>query len=369
MADPTWTRRALNRATLARQMLLAREPVGALHVLARTMGLQAQWPRPPFIGLWSRIEPFTRADLTRLLSCRKVVRATMMRGTLHLVTAKDYLGLRGAIQPALTRGLLSTLRGRAAGIDIDGVVATARAFFDERPRRFEELRDVLSGLHPGADIRAMAYAARLHVPLVQAPDASAWGFPAIADFAVAESWLGAKPSPAIDPRALALRYLAAFGPATARDMQVWSGLADLEPTFEALKLRLTILRGERGGELFDVPGAPRPAEDAPAPVRFLPEFDNLLLGHVDRTRVVAKEHRSSVFLPGLRVAPTFIVDGFVAGVWSVDRARANATLVIEPFGALPKKSREELAGEGERLLRFLEEDAQTFGLRFARPRS
>jgi Winged helix DNA-binding domain len=366
---PTFTRRALNRATLARQMLLWREAVGPLAALERTVGLQAQLARPPFVGLWSRVEPFGRRDLARLFASREVVRATTMRGTLHAVTSRDYLAFRGAIQPALDRGLASVLRERAVGLDIGALVSEARAFFAEKPRGFDAVREHLSTRHPGRDIRPMAYAVRLNLPLVQVPDASPWAFPARADFALAESWLAGKVSTESDPRALALRYLAAFGPATVRDMQVWSGLANLEPTFAALMPRLTVLRGERGTVLYDLPDAPRPPEDSPAAPRFVPEFDNLLLAHADRTRVIAKEHRPSIFLPGLRVAASFLVDGFVAGTWKVERARAGAALVIEPFATLPKTAREELAEEGRRLLAFLEEGADKLAVRFVKTRT
>jgi hypothetical protein len=368
MASANLSRRTLGRATLARQMLLGREKVLPLRAIERLIGLQAQWPKPPFVGLWSRIEDFRRESLNRLLARREVVRSTMMRGTLHLTTAKDYIDLRTSIQPALTHGLLSVLRDRAKGIDVDALVATAREYFVEKPRPFDELRTFLSARGGKGDVRAMAYAVRMHLPLVQVPTTADWGFPATADFAVAESWLGEPLRHSDGPEALILRYLAAFGPATATDMQTWSGLRDLKPAFEAVRSKLLVLRGERGGELFDLPKAPRPPEDAAAPARFLPEFDNVLLSHVDRTRIIAKEHRSSVFLPGLRVAPTFLVDGLVAGTWAIERAKGAASLVIAPFAAIPKKAREELAEEGDALVRFVEHDARNFALRFTRSR-
>jgi hypothetical protein len=367
---PSLTLRALNRATLARQMLLVREKTTVPRVIERLVALQAQWPRPPFLGLWSRMKDFRRQDLTRLLVARRVVRATSLRATLHLMTAKDYVSLRAAIQPALTQGSLRVLQARVKGLDLERLVATARAFFEEEPRTFEELRDFLVKGHPKGDIRAMAYFARTHLPLVQGPSASDWGFAGVADFAVAESWLGKPLARGPSPGPLVLRYLAAFGPATPSDAQAWSGLPapSVRDAFTALRPRLIAVRGERGRELFDLPKAPRPPEDAPAPVRFLPEFDNLLHSHVERRRFLADRHRRFVFLPALRDASTFLVDGFVAGTWKIERKKETATFVIEPFSAPAKGAREALAKEGEALARFVESEAREVEIRFAKPR-
>jgi len=358
--------RALNRATLARQMLLARERATALDTIERLAGMQAQLARPPFIGLWSRLEGFLREQLTVLVERREVVRVTMMRGTLHLMTARDYVGMRAAMQPMLSDAMRSILRDRTDAFDIEGLVAEARRYFEQEPRTFEELRDHLLALHPGGDERGMGYAVRMHLPLVQVPTSTAWGYPGTADFAVAEAWLGQPIGKDERPHALVLRYLAAFGPATAADAQAWSGLKGLKGVFEELRPKLCTLQDERGRELFDLPDAPRPPEDTPAPARFIPEFDNLLLSHADRTRVVAEEHRPRIALANLRILPTFLVDGFVAGTWKIERKRSSATLLVEPFGALPKGTREELAREGEALVRFVEEDASAFEVRFVK---
>jgi len=354
---------ALSRATLARQMLLARETATPLTVTERLVGLQAQWPRPPFLGLWSRIEGFRREDLHRLLHERDVVRATFLRGTLHLVSAGDYRALRAALQPLLTRGMRSILRQRGAELDEADIAAAAAARLAEGPQTFEELRDYLLRRDPEGDERAMGYTVRMSLPLVMVPTDDPWAFPTASRFALAESWLGAPLQPDEGPAALVLRYLAAFGPATVTDAQTWSGLQGLRETFEALRSQLVTFRDERKRELFDLPEAPRPLADTPAPVRFLPEFDNLVLGHEDRRRFIADEHRSSVFLPGLRVAPTFLVDGRVAGTWKLERKKAAATLAVEPFANLPKKTRTELEGEAERLVRFAEPDARAHDVR------
>ncbi len=359
MTTTKLTSRALNRATLARQMLLAREKSSVIAAVERLMGLQSQWPRPPFVGLWSRLEGFQREDLATALQRRELVRASMMRGTLHVVSARDFQRLRPAIQPVLTRGMKSILRDRATALDVPALVAAARAFFEAEPRTFTELRDHLMTLHPTGDERAMGFAVRTHLPLVQVPTAATWAFPADADFAVAETFLGAPLGNDASPGALVLRYLAAFGPATVADAQAWSGLQGLREVMEALRPGLVALRDERGRELFDLPDAPRPDEDTAAPTRFLPEFDNLIVSRAD-ARFVAEEHRSSIFLSALRVLPTMLVDGCAAATWKTERKKAVAKLVISPFAALPKKTRAAVEEEASALLRFLESDARTF---------
>jgi hypothetical protein len=349
-------------------MLLGRQRVKAVQAIERLVGLQAQWPRPPHVGLWSRVFGFEREDLLTLLERRQVVRATMMRGTLHLVSAKDYVALRPALQPMLARNLLQVLRERAKGLDVDEIAALARKCLTGQPRRFDEIRDALAKVHPAADHRAMGYIARLSLALVQVPaPGEAWGFPAAARFALAEDWLGEKLSRDEDLENLVLRYLAAFGPATASDVQTWSGIQGAKETLERLRPRLALLRDERKREVLDLPDAPRPGPDAVAPPVFLPEFDNLVLGHTDRRRFVADAHRKRVYLPGLRIAPTFLVDGFVAGTWSVARKKDAATVSVEPFEPLTKKTQGALDAEADRLLRFVEPGAKTRAVRFARP--
>lgn len=359
-APPTLTTRQLNRALFARQMLLAREKATAVEAVERLVGLQAQLARPPFAGLWTRLEGFRRDDLLDPLRRREIVRVTAMRGTLHLMTAADYVRLRGALQPALTRGMQAILRERAKDLDLEGLEAEARAFFGSAPGTFDGFRVHLKKKYPQGDERAMAYAIRNHLPLVQVPTGALWGFPAAADFAMAEAWLGTKvstePAPAHE---LVRRYLAAFGPATPGDAQAWSALQGLREVFEDLRPTLVTFRDARKRELFDLPDAPRPPEDTPAPVRFLPEFDNLVLSHDDRTRVIADEHRPRVTLKNLQVRATFLVDGFVAGTWKIERKKKAAVLVIEPFGKIAKKTLADLESEGDALLRFAEEDAQT----------
>lgn len=360
------TSRALGRATLARQMLLARERVPALRAIERLAALQAQAPRTPFVALWSRVEGFRREELARLLTKHTAVRATTMRGTLHLLAGGDYARMRAALQPSLTKGMLGVLRDRAEGLDVEAVVAAARRFFGDEPRTFAEVRDFLMKRFPEGHERAMGYAVRLHLPLVQVPTNDPWSFPATADFALAEPWLGAPLPAGGGPEPIVLRYLAALGPATAADVQSWTGLPDAREVVERLHPKLRVLRGERGRELFDLPDGPRPPEDTPAPVRLLPEFDNVLLGHADRKRFVADEHRSRIYLPGLRVAATFLVDGRIAGTYTTERAKGEASLALEPFAALPAADAAALEKEAAALLRFLEPEATSFDVRLAK---
>lgn len=240
-----------------------------------------------------------------------------MRGTIHLVSSKDYVRFRMALQPALSHGM-SVIRDRVQGVDVAAVVAEACEFFEAQPRTFAAFRDHLTRGAANVDERALGYLVRLHLPLVQTPKSGAtWGYPATADFALAESWLGQRLGSGESPDQLALRYLAAFGPASDRDFATWSGLPTAPEVFERLRPKLATFRDERKREIFDLPKAPRPGEDVDAPVRFLPEYDNLLLGYADRSRIVADEHRKLLATRNLFLPPTFLVDGFVAGTWTV----------------------------------------------------
>jgi hypothetical protein len=357
------TVRRLNRATLARQMLLRRERSSVAEAVERLCGMQAQEPRLPFPGLWSRLHGFRREDLHRALHDRTVVRSTLMRGTLHLMSAADYIAHRMTLQPMLTRSL-ALLGTRAEGLDADEVLPVARALLGETPRTFSELRAALVEAFPDSNDRALGFMVRMSLPLVMIPTEERWAFPADSRFGLAEHWLGTAVSNEANTEALVLRYLAAFGPATAGDVQQWSGLQGVKPVLESLRPRLVLFQDERGRTLFDLPDAPRPAEETPAPPRFLPEFDNLVLSHTDRTRVLADKHRQFVLgAKNGRIPATFLVDGWVAGTWRVERKREAATLAMTPFDPLPKNVAATLAEEGDALLRFLEDDAVTFDVR------
>jgi hypothetical protein len=367
MAPETLTTRQLGRATLARQLLLERAEVPVLEAVERLGALQAQEPKPPFIGLWSRLAGFRASDLVQALEDRAVVRATMMRGTLHLASADDYAAFRAPLQPVLRRGMTSALRERAAGLDPDAVLPVARELLAERSRTFDELRTLLQEAFPGVNHRALGFAVRMLLPLVMVPTADRWGFPRVADFTLAETWLGRPLDTGEGTDALVLRYLGAFGPASAADMQTWSGLQGIKAVLEGLRPRLASFRDESGRELFDLPDAPRPDEASPAPPRFLPEFDSLLLAHADRSRVISVEHRPAVITKNLRIRATFLLDGLAAGTWESKRSRREATLTLTPFRSLSTRDAAALRREGESLLRFAEEDASAVAVRVSEP--
>jgi Winged helix DNA-binding domain len=363
----TLTTRELNRATLARQLLLERAEISVPEAVGRLGGLQAQEPKPPFIGLWSRLAPFAEDDLGRALLERAVVRATLMRGTLHLATAADYAAFRPPLQPVLSRAMTGALRERAAGLEPPAVLAAARTLLEERPRTFDELRTLLQEAFPDVNHRALGYAVRMLLPLVMVPTEDRWGFPRVAEFTLAEPWIGLPVGDDEAPEELVLRYLAAFGPASVADVQTWSGLQGAGAVLDGLRPRLAAFEDESGRELYDLPEAPRPAGSVPAPPRFLPEFDNLLLAHSDRTRVIADEHRPALVTKNLRVRATFLLDGFVRGTWAVKRSRRSATLTITPFAPVPARAAAALRAEGASLLRFTDGDASALEVTLAEP--
>ncbi len=355
------TRRQLNRATLARQLLLARAPLGAAEAISSLGGLQAQEAGPPFLGLWTRLDGFDASQLGAALQQRTVVRATLMRATLHLMTAADYLAFRLPLQPVLTRAM-RVLGKRADGLDLDRVVAVAGAALDEAPRTFGQLRSLLAARFPDVDERALGYAMRMNLPLVMVPTGDRWAFPADATFTPAEAWLDGTLIANDAPHELVRRYLAAFGPATAADVQEWSGLQGARAVLAELRPELATLRDERGRELFDLASSPRPDSDVPAPLRLLPEFDSLVLAHADRSRVLADEHRAAVVTRNLRVRATLLWDGFVHGTWDVTVTRTRAVVRVSLFTPLPRRAGDDLAREAEAAARFVAGGDRTFDL-------
>ena len=450
---PVLSTRALNRATLERQLLLRRSPLSAKTAVEHLLGLQAQNVKPPYYALAARLDGFTPEELSGLMADREVVRIVTMRSTIHTHTAADALTLRPLVQPARDRELTNFRKG-LGGVDLDRLAALARDLVEAEPRTMKQLREALLTEWPDADPQALAIAARCKLPLVQVTPRGLWGRSGQVALTTAEHWLsrgpadrpiapaatspGATPSsaaapggasqgvassgvaaaggvssgvtvsggashaggapgatsstptapgtassaeassaaasPAVtsssvtvpaatpsaatesapptwpaettpSPDATVLRYLAAFGPASVKDMQTWAGLTRLRDAFERLRPQLVTFRDESGVELFDLPDAPRPDAQTPAPPRFLPEFDNLLLSHADRTRVVPAEYWGRSWV-GNQAYCTFLVDGFLAGVWRL----AEGALVIEPFGTLPKAQCAELAEEGVRML-------------------
>jgi len=365
--------RALNRALLARQLLLQREQLPAaggpradqvIATIEHLVGLQAQAPLPPYYGLWSRLESFRPADLAGLIASRRVVRIGLMRGTIHLVSADDCLLLRPLVQPVLDRGFRANFGRRLPGVDLAALADAGRAEVEQRPRTFSQLGTLLAGQWPGRDQDALAQAIRALVPLVQVPPRAIWGAAGPAAHTSAESWLGRRLHPAPSLDALVIRYLGAFGPATVQDIQAWSGLTRLREVTERLRPQLRAFAGSDGAELLDLPGAPRPDPGTPAPVRLVAEFDNLTLSHADRTRVISDEHRRRLAARNGIVPGTVLVDGFACGLWRIAADRRGAVLRIELFGPVPDQQRAEIGSEGERLLEFTAPEAEARELRF-----
>jgi hypothetical protein len=357
--------RALNRALLARQGLLRRWRGGPIEMLEHLVGMQSQAPEPPYFGLWTRVEGFATDHLSALIADRLAVRIVLMRGTIHLVSARDCLRLRPVMQSVLTRTLQGSYGKRLVGIDAAELAAAGRAIVEERPLTFSEIGARLEERWPGRDGAALGNAVRALVPLVQVPPRGLWGRSGQARHTSVEAWLGQPLAPEDATDETIVRYLAAFGPASVRDVQAWSGLTRLREVMERLRPLLVTFRDAHGVELFDLPDAPRPEGDTAAPPRLLPQFDNVLLSHADRTRIVAHEYRPHVFGSGNGLIPaTVLVDGFVGGTWMIARTRDRATLVVETFAPLRKPARSALEEEGARLLAFAAADAGAHDLRF-----
>jgi hypothetical protein len=342
------TLRALNRATLARQLLLKREKVAALDAIEQLFALQAQVARPPHVALWSRVHGYEREELNGLFTSRKAVRGTMLRGTLHVMSAKDFLALRAAMQPGIDKGLRSILKERLDALELPGLLDFARAHF-ATPQPFDSLRDALAERFKKLDVRAAAYAVRCTLPLLQVPDDSEWGFPGTAGFVPAAQWLKKEPREKPDLEALVLRYLAAFGPATAADAQTFLGPVSLAGVFESLRKKLVVLETQDGKPVFDLPDAPRPDEDTEAPVRFLAEFDSLLLAHADRSRLVPEAYRKALITKNLQIPGTVLVDGLVAATWKA----TDKELTVSPFAKLSKAALDAVNTEAQGLVRLL----------------
>jgi hypothetical protein len=359
--------RALNRATLERQLLLRRSAMSPLAAIGHLVGMQAQVPLNPYTGLWSRLDGFRPETLAQLLEERKVVRIPIMRATIHLVTADDALLLRPLMQPVLAAELARhPLYGPALdGVDVAAALDFARPLLAERPRTTRELRALMEERFPGENGAALAYACRCLLALVQVPPRGVWGRSAQVTSTTVESWLerplAARPS----LEDAVLRYLGAFGPAAAADVGAWSRLTGLREILERLRPRLRVFRDERGRGLFDLPDAPRPDPDTPAPPRFLPEYDNAVLSHADRSRFLAGE-RASFARVSTPIHGSVLHDGFLCGTWRLERNRRTdaALLTIDHVVRLPKRAQASIAAEGRRLLGLLAADSATREVRF-----
>jgi hypothetical protein len=364
--------RAINRALLARQRLLYRPalPAGGssgaraamvVETVEHLVGLQAQAPFPPYYGLLSRLDGFRPDDLASLITGRAVVRIALMRGTIHLVSARDCLPVRRLVQPVIERGMRNAHGQQLAGVDAGALAAAGRALVEAEPMTFSQLGQGLAERWPDHPPRALAQAVRAFVPLVQVPPRAVWGQSGPSRHTSAERWLDRSdalarraPVQALGLADLVRRYLGAFGPATLRDVAAWSRLTGLRAIMEQLRPSLVTFRDEQGAELFDLPSAPRPGGDVPAPVRLVADFDNLVLSHAERSRVINAENIKRISTVNGVIPGTVLIDGFVGGIWRLGRSRDATTLSIELFG--PMREHDALVREAERVLAFCSPD-------------
>jgi hypothetical protein len=317
-------------------------------------------PKDPYVGLWTRVEGFDPGDLAHLIERRRAVRLALLRGTIHLVTARDAVALRPSLQPVAERWWRKEFAKRLNAAERKRVAAAGRALVEDEPRTFDELGKLLHARWPRLEPFALAMTIRADVPLVQVPPRGIWGTGGAARHTSAEHWLGIPLGRSAAPDALILRYLAAFGPATVMDAQSWSGLTLLRDAFARLRPKLRTFRNERGRELFDVRRGPLPDPETPAPPRFLPEYDNVLLGHKDRDRIGAGTPHTAVVGDAW-----LLVDGFVSGLWRIERSGTSAVLRITQLRPISRHDRATVIDEGKRLLAFAADDAKTRQVRFA----
>ncbi|TMC74940.1 MAG: winged helix DNA-binding domain-containing protein [Chloroflexi bacterium] len=351
--------RALNRALLERQLLLRRSTMSAADAIEWLVGMQAQIPADPYVALWSRLEAFRTDDLARLITDRKAVRMGLMRATIHLVTARDGLALRPVLQPALERTFqtASPFGRQLIGVDMERLLTIGRALVEERPRTSAELRPILHKRWPKRDRDSLVMAMSYLLPLVQVPPRGVWRASAQPRRTTLEAWLGRPLGKKRSPDAMIFRYLAAFGPATASDARTWSGLSGLAAVFERLRPRLRTFRDERGRELFDVPDGPLPDPDTPAPPRFLPVYDNVVLSHADRARIVRRFDPKRVgYLEGVNFG-SVLIDGFVGATWTLEWKTKAASLRIALLDRVPRRDQVAVEEEGARLVAFIAADA------------
>jgi len=369
--EPVLTLRALNRATLARQMLLERASLGVVLAIERLAALQAQWSPSPYVALWSRLRAFEREQLWRAIEKHQVIRARLMRGTLHLVSARDFYAYAVATQD-LQRGAWNRLQvGR--GVDPKKIASLAVAFA-RTPRAKEEVIahitervGTLGGPYKWLIWRFVS----AHADLVSAPPGGHWAYGGTdAPYVAARHWIdgGGRPSEEESLALLIRRYLGAFGPATLTDVAKFAGQvpARIRPILERVAPSLRRFADEQGRALFDLPRAPRPDPETAAPVRFLPRYDELLIGYEHRDRVIAERHRPAIYAKNAIIEAVFLVDGFAAGTWALAATKNDAVVRLHPFGTLGRADRSSALAEAEQLARFLAPDTKAHGARVIR---
>jgi hypothetical protein len=351
--------RALNRATLARQLLLQRASMNLMDAVSHLVGLQAQNPLDPYLALWSRLADFDPEALGRLIEKRALVRIAVMRSTIHLVTADDALLLRPVMQPVLDAEMRRhpEYAPQLRAVDIAPVLTFAHPLLSETPMPAARLRAVLADKFPELPTAAIAYACRNYLPLVQIPPRGVWGKKLQVTSTPLDSWLDRPLRTDAPIDQAVLRYLAAFGPALVADFATWSRLTGLREVFDRLRPRLRVFVDEKGRELFDLPNAPRPGPDLPVPVRFLPEYDNLLLSHADRGRFGADARRFASALDAFK--GSVLVDGMVRAIWSslLDPNTGVATATVHHL-PLTDADAEAVSAEGRTAVAFWHPEAE-----------
>lgn len=357
--------RTLNRTLLERQLLLRRAELSPERAIEHLVGMQAQAPNPPYLGLFARLAAFDPEELSELVTKRRVVRIALQRNTIHLVSAEDAVLLRRVLKPVIDNGLKHNFGPQLRGVDLEVLGERGRELVEQEPLTFARLGERLAEEFPQAKPNALAQGVRQLVPLVQVPPRGLWGQGGAATHTSLESWLGISSSAsspsgteaaAVEPGvaeveldAMVLRYLAAFGPASVRDVQTWCGLTRLNTVVKRLDDRLTCYTDENGTVLYDVADAQLVDEDVRPPVRLLPEYDNILLSHADRSRIMGPEHKTGVFTENGRILATVLVDGFVAATWRYDQG----ALTVKPLRELKPREKQEVQAEAERTLGLL----------------
>jgi Winged helix DNA-binding domain len=372
MAAPVLTLRALNRATLSRQLLLERSDLSALKAIERLAGMQAQAPLSPYVGLWTRLRDFEPEQLADLMRRRKVVRASLMRVTIHLVSARDALAWRTLLTRVAEGGWRGSQWSKQIGdADPAEVLTAVRELIDVEAIGRTDLGLLLAQRFPQADPFALGGTAMYLQPTVQATPRGVWGEGGPTKLRSLQSWLGQEldAEPSVDD--LVRRCIGALGPMSVMDIQAWCGLTRLREVVDRLGPRLRRFRDADGADLYDLPRAPRPDPETTAPVRYLPEYDNLLLSHADRRRVNPAKRPIPLFPGNGAQLGTFLVDGLHAGHWRIRRGpglgstkgQDRAELQLEPFGRLARADRADLEVEGQALLGFAAADATAHDVR------
>lgn len=381
----TLSLKRLNRALLERQLLLRRSTMSPLEAIEHLAGIQAQAPMPPYYALWSRLEDFQPDSLADLLSKRQAVRIALMRSTIHLVSARDARLFRRTLAPMLERSIISFNGKKLVGVDLEQLASATIKLAAEKPVTFEELGKHLQQEWPEHAPSVLSSSARNLVPLAQIPPRGLWGQGGAARHVPLEHWLenGAHHSEAdgfgdeyeypvsadipsgllesdtdADVKSMLFRYLSSFGPASIKDMQAWSGMTRLKPYIQQWAAELECFQDEAGNELYDLPGAPLPPEDTPAPPRYLSEFDNMLISYHDRSRIMPAAYKPKIITINGLVRSTFLTDGFVSGTYSIEEDKESATLRLQPFEPISSADLELLREEGDRLLEFAAPDKQ-----------